>query len=68
MIIFVSQPLNNYIIGKGSPQTKFLVKVGNLAQGGGRWSDPIPTFFQNRPKLILSQYAGVPQSQPKNAK
>ena len=31
----------------GSLQNKFSVKVGNLAQGGGRGSDPIPTFFQN---------------------
>ena len=38
---------------KGSLQNKFLVKVGILAQGGGGASDPIPTFFQNRPKPNL---------------
>ena len=28
-------------------QNKFSVKVGNLAQGGGGGSDPIPTFINH---------------------
>ena len=41
-------------LAKGRFQNNFLPKVGNLAQGGGGGSDPIPTFFKIDQNLICT--------------